>query len=116
MLKTISSLADVLRYQGKYEASEEMSRRALDGWEKALGKEHGKTLTSVNNLAFVLEYHNKDETAEEMNQRALDGFDDLILSGCMLARLPMDSFCSLQLWSRSCSRGVCLARQSPSNG
>jgi hypothetical protein len=30
----------VLRYQGKYEEAEQMNRRALEGYEKALGKEH----------------------------------------------------------------------------
>jgi Tetratricopeptide repeat len=50
-----------------------MNRRALDGYEKALGKEHPHTLTSVSNLARVLESQGKYEAAEEMNRRALDG-------------------------------------------
>jgi len=44
----------MLQYQGKYEEAEQINRRALEGYEKALGKEHPNTLTSVNNLAFVL--------------------------------------------------------------
>jgi hypothetical protein len=45
----------VLGYQGRYEEAEQMNRRALEGREKALGKEHLDTLTSVNNLALVLQ-------------------------------------------------------------
>ncbi|KAI9778300.1 MAG: hypothetical protein M1816_004150 [Peltula sp. TS41687] len=75
-LTSVSNLASVLQHQGKYEAAEEMdrralegrekalkyeaaeemNRRALEGREKALGKEHPDTLTSVSNLALVLEH------------------------------------------------------------
>jgi len=41
-----------------------MNRRALEGREKALRKEHPSTLTSVNNLAFVLQGQGKYEEAE----------------------------------------------------
>jgi len=44
-----------------------MNRRALEGREKVLGKEHPDTLTSVNNLAFVLQDQGKYEEAEQMN-------------------------------------------------
>ena len=50
-----------------------MNRRALEGKEKALGKEHPDTLISVNNLALVLQYQGKHEEAEQMNRRALQG-------------------------------------------
>ena len=53
-LDSLSLLALVLRYQGKYEAAEEMNRRALEGYKKVLGVEHPSTLTSVSNLALVL--------------------------------------------------------------
>lgn len=53
-LTSVSNLAEVLRFQGKYEAAEEMSRRALAGYEKVLGVEHPSTLTSVNNLVLAL--------------------------------------------------------------
>jgi len=51
----MSNLASVLQDQGKYEEAEQMNRRALEGREKALGKENSDTLTSVNNLALVLQ-------------------------------------------------------------
>jgi hypothetical protein len=53
-LNSVSNLALVLQDQGKYEAVEEMNRRALKGFEKVLGNEHPSTLTSVSNLALVL--------------------------------------------------------------
>lgn len=46
-----SNLASVLRYQGRYKAAEEMNRRALEGYEKLLGKEHADTPTSIYCLA-----------------------------------------------------------------
>jgi len=45
----------------------------MEGREKALGKEHPDTLTSVSNLALVLLHQGKHEAAEEMNRRALEG-------------------------------------------
>ncbi|KAH7109669.1 hypothetical protein B0J11DRAFT_420807, partial [Dendryphion nanum] len=47
------NLALVLQYQGKYEEAKEMNRRALEGTEKALGKEYPNTLTSAYCLAFL---------------------------------------------------------------
>lgn len=44
-LMSLSNLALVLQYEGRYKAAEEMSQRALEGREKALGKEHPDTLT-----------------------------------------------------------------------
>jgi Tetratricopeptide repeat len=55
----------ILRDQGRYEEAEAMNRRALDGREKVLGREHPDTLTSVDNLTSVLQYQGKYEEAEE---------------------------------------------------
>src|SRR4051794_37153198 len=52
---------------------EAMNRRALERYEKALGKELPSTLTSVSNLALVLRSQGKYEAAEAMNRRALEG-------------------------------------------
>jgi len=43
-LTSVSNLASVLRYQGIYEAAEEMNRRVLVAREKVLGIEHPSTL------------------------------------------------------------------------
>jgi hypothetical protein len=53
-LVSVSDLASVLQYQGKYETAEEMNRRALEGHEKVLGVEHPFTFTSVYCLAYLL--------------------------------------------------------------
>jgi hypothetical protein len=37
---SISNLAEMLQYQGRYEAAEAMNRRVLDGNVKVLGREH----------------------------------------------------------------------------
>jgi tetratricopeptide (TPR) repeat protein len=59
--------------QGRYKAAYKKISRAFKEREKALGKEHPSTLSSVSNLAGVLESQGKYEAAEEMNRRALDG-------------------------------------------
>jgi len=51
----MNNLALVLDSQGKYEAAEEMHRRALELCEKVLGPEHPSTLVSMNNLARMLD-------------------------------------------------------------
>jgi hypothetical protein len=46
-MTSISNLALVQQYLRKYEATEEMNWRSLEGREKALGKEHPDTLMSI---------------------------------------------------------------------
>ncbi|ORY04774.1 hypothetical protein BCR34DRAFT_591111 [Clohesyomyces aquaticus] len=53
-LASVNILVSVLQNQGKYEAAKELNQRALEGREKALGKEHPYTLSSLSNLAAVL--------------------------------------------------------------
>jgi hypothetical protein len=40
LLRATNELAMVLRAQGDHKTAEELYRRALEGWEKVLGKEH----------------------------------------------------------------------------
>jgi tetratricopeptide (TPR) repeat protein len=70
--RSASNLATVLRDQGKYEAAEEMQRRALELDRKVLGLEHPTTLLSMNNLAGVLGDQGKYEAAEEMRRQELE--------------------------------------------
>ncbi|KAK3682215.1 P-loop containing nucleoside triphosphate hydrolase protein [Podospora appendiculata] len=77
-LRSVSSLASVLRDQGKYEEAEQMNRRALGGREKVLGLEYPDTLTSISNLASVLQDQGKFEDAEQMNRRALGGREKVL--------------------------------------
>ncbi|KAF2105248.1 hypothetical protein BDV96DRAFT_456769, partial [Lophiotrema nucula] len=73
-MTSVNSLAGVLQYQGKYEAAEAMNRRALEGKEKALGKEHPNTLISVYCLAFLLHRWGRYEEAMLLYNRALSGY------------------------------------------
>ncbi|KAL8765088.1 MAG: hypothetical protein Q9194_006681 [Teloschistes cf. exilis] len=59
--------------QGKMAEVEEMYQRALDGQEKALGREHTSTLNTVNSLRNLYADQEKMAEAEKMYQRALDG-------------------------------------------
>jgi tetratricopeptide (TPR) repeat protein len=67
----LHNTAGYLYTRGEYAAAEEMHRRALEGKEKVLGKEHPNTLASMNNLAEVLRDQGKYEQAEKMNRRTL---------------------------------------------
>ncbi|KAL8635912.1 MAG: hypothetical protein Q9228_006642 [Teloschistes exilis] len=77
-LTSVSNLALVLQYQGKYDEAEQINRRPLDGREKVLGKEHPNTLTSVSNLALMLQHQGKYDEAEHINRRALDGREKVL--------------------------------------
>jgi tetratricopeptide (TPR) repeat protein len=67
-LTSVSNLALILQYQGKYEAAEEMNRRALEERKKMLKMEYLDTLTSVSNLALAFKYQGKYEKAEKINR------------------------------------------------
>jgi tetratricopeptide (TPR) repeat protein len=77
-IRSLDLLALVLRFRGKYEAAEEMNRRALSGYEKVLGVEHPNTLTSVGSLALALRDQGKYEAAEGMYRRALTGYEKVL--------------------------------------
>ncbi|KAF2732459.1 hypothetical protein EJ04DRAFT_440977, partial [Polyplosphaeria fusca] len=47
----IEDAGKLLSRKGKYNEAAVLSRRVLEGRERALGKDHPDTLTSVNNLA-----------------------------------------------------------------
>jgi hypothetical protein len=56
-----------------------MNWRALEGYEKVLGKEHPKTLTSMSILASVLLHQGRHKAAEEMLRQALEGREKVLL-------------------------------------
>ncbi|PVH68041.1 hypothetical protein DL98DRAFT_634240 [Cadophora sp. DSE1049] len=60
--------------KGSYNTAEEMSRRALEGCEKALGKEHPYTLASVYCLAYLLHQREQYQEALLLYQRAYAGY------------------------------------------
>ena len=60
--------------QGSYDNAEQMTRRALDGREKVLGKEHPDTLMSVYCLAYLLQQQQRYPMAKSLYERALTGY------------------------------------------
>jgi len=46
-LESVDNVALALNYQGNYDEAEGMHRRALEGRENVLGKEHPDTLSSI---------------------------------------------------------------------
>jgi tetratricopeptide (TPR) repeat protein len=61
--------------QDKLVEAEQMSQRALEGYEKARGPEHMSTLKTVNNLGVLYYDQGKLFEAEQMYQRALEGYE-----------------------------------------
>ena len=50
-----------------------MYQRAMEGYEKALGRDHTSTLNTVNNLGILYRDQGRLTEAESMYQRALSG-------------------------------------------
>ena len=78
IFESVVLLGSVLRYQGKYDEAETMIRRALAGYEAALGTVHPDTLVTVGNLAAVLRSQGKYNEAEAMDRRALAGRETVL--------------------------------------
>ena len=66
-------MATVFNKQGKNDDALEWYRRALSGFDQALGKDHPNTLTTVRNIALVFSHQGKYDDAFEWYQRALSG-------------------------------------------
>ncbi|OCK81827.1 TPR-like protein [Lepidopterella palustris CBS 459.81] len=58
--------------KGSYSEAEEMSRRAQEGYRKALGQEHPSTLTSMANLASTYRNQGRWREAEELFVQAME--------------------------------------------
>jgi len=78
LLDAASEFASFFNSQGRYEAAEEMIRRALEGREKALGVEHPDTLTSVYCLAYLLHAQRQYDAASLLYQRAAAGYQKML--------------------------------------
>ncbi|TFH54313.1 MAG: tetratricopeptide repeat protein, partial [Methanothrix sp.] len=68
----LNEVANFHQDAGRYEGAEPLFRRALEGRERVLGKEHPDTLTSVNNLAALLYSKGDYKGAEPLLRRALE--------------------------------------------
>jgi tetratricopeptide (TPR) repeat protein len=66
-------LGELYANQGRLADAEAMYERALQGEEKALGKEHLLTLNTVNDLGIIYMQQGRLKEAEKMFKRALQG-------------------------------------------
>lgn len=69
-MKTVSILLSMLQDQGKNKEAKQMNRRALEGGEKVLGKEHSDKLTSVYGLAYLYHQCKHYDAASKLYERA----------------------------------------------
>ncbi|KAF3240648.1 hypothetical protein TWF128_011263 [Orbilia oligospora] len=67
------NIALVFSKQGKYDEAMQWYERALAGREKALGKDHPSTLSTVHNIAAVFSNQGKYDEAMQWYERALAG-------------------------------------------
>jgi tetratricopeptide (TPR) repeat protein len=58
--------------KGNYDTAEEMNRRALEGYGKALGLEHSSTLNSKANLASTFRSQGRWKEAEELEVQVME--------------------------------------------
>jgi tetratricopeptide (TPR) repeat protein len=75
MLSATHNLGNLYRRQGKLDKAEEMYARALEGREKALGRDHTSTLHTVNNLGVLYRRQGKLDKVEDMYRRTFTGFE-----------------------------------------
>ncbi|KAL2115914.1 hypothetical protein VTJ04DRAFT_10169 [Mycothermus thermophilus] len=77
-LGAIHNLGKLLYHQGRLTEAESMYQRALEGKEKALGRNHLLTLDTVSNLGVLYEAQGRLTEAEPMYQRALEGCEKVL--------------------------------------
>ena len=74
-LRLLDSLGSVLDNSGDAKGALAWYQRALDGYEKTLGKDHSSTLRTVNNMAIVFRGQGDHDKALVWHQRALYGYE-----------------------------------------
>ncbi|KAH6633953.1 hypothetical protein B0J18DRAFT_414818 [Chaetomium sp. MPI-SDFR-AT-0129] len=75
LLDAMQMLGSLYVDQGRLKEAEAMYERALQGREKALGKDHTTTLTTVNLLGSLYIQQGRLEESEAMYERALQGHE-----------------------------------------
>jgi tetratricopeptide (TPR) repeat protein len=69
LIESLSSLAEVCRFQGKYDDAEQLYRRALTIQEKSFGAGHPSVATSLENLMIIFTDLGNYPEAERMRER-----------------------------------------------
>ncbi|RWA14269.1 hypothetical protein EKO27_g835 [Xylaria grammica] len=72
------NLASLLQSLGRYKEAETLHRRALEGRELGLAKDHSDTLTSLENLALSLQGLGKYEEAETLHRQVLKRREEVL--------------------------------------
>ena len=90
---------------GRLEEAEAMYQRALQGNEKALGRDHALTLDTVNNLGTLYVNQGRLEEAQATCQRALSGFQAVLGPSHPKSELILRNMLPLQ-HTRGTVRGV----------
>ncbi|KAF2787843.1 hypothetical protein K505DRAFT_256829, partial [Melanomma pulvis-pyrius CBS 109.77] len=79
---TVNNLGILYKNQGKLAKAEEMYKRALWGYEEAIGYKNIDTyrpaLNTIKNIGVLYTIQGKYSEAEEMLSRALLGFETLL--------------------------------------
>jgi len=104
VMEAIQMLGILYSDRGRLVEAEAMYQRALEGKEKALGRDHTSTLRTVNSLSLLYSKQGRLEEAEAMCQRALQGrgeqrIQPAILCNDSCTALPTEA---LVLSTRSC--------------
>ncbi|KAM7210079.1 Tetratricopeptide repeat domain containing protein [Rhypophila decipiens] len=73
-IDAMHTLGDLYTDQGRLTEAESMYQQALEGYEKALGRDHTSTLDIVNNLGILYRDQGRLTEAELMYQQALSWF------------------------------------------
>ncbi|HTT65943.1 MAG TPA: tetratricopeptide repeat protein [Bryobacteraceae bacterium] len=72
MLGTMSRLADIYRFEGKYDHAVDLFRKTIEAQTRLLGARHPDTLETTNNLAVAYLAQSKHAEAERLFRRVLD--------------------------------------------
>ncbi len=69
---SMSNLAELYRYQGRYSEAEPLYLQALELRKRLLGEEHPDVATSLHNLALLYKYQGRYSEAEPLYLQALE--------------------------------------------
>ncbi|MGB0786215.1 MAG: tetratricopeptide repeat protein, partial [Alphaproteobacteria bacterium] len=76
----IATLSEICEEEGEddYAGAEELYRRALTGYDQALGEGHPETLTIVHTFGVLLSHRKAYELADALLRRALEGREKIL--------------------------------------